>query len=495
MSPSAPTPAPSTPAATAPGATASAAPAPRPPAPRPPMGGGLAPGGTASLRLPGQHFVASLVFLTAGAAGLVVIAPDLAAGSFLSTRVAGVTHLFTLGWLTTTIFGALYQLLPVALGAPVHSEKMGHASFWTFAPGVALFVAGILRNSLPLHHAGIALLTTGIVLLIANVGLTLPKARARDVTWWAVVLALGFLASTLVLGVLLLHNLHTGFLGDRRALTLAVHLHVALVGWVLVMIVGMSHRLLPMFLLAHGADVRWTGRSLAFLPAGLVLFAAGMLLHWPVVAWAGVALLEAGVVCFLIQARAFAARRMRPRLDVGLRFAGISLGFLAASAVIGPVVLAVGGLRHPRLATTYLILGLLGGVALYVVGQFYKVVPFLAWIARFRGRIGREKVPAVAELYSSRVAHVQLVLMTGGVAIIAAGVAAGIAPAVRGGACAFALGVALFLSQIIRVVTVGRPVARTAAVPAGPVAPAGAPAAAPAPPPAPAPTPGAARGG
>ena len=42
----------------------------------------------------------------------------LAAGNFLSQRLAGVTHLFTLGWLTTTIYGALYQLLPVALGAP-----------------------------------------------------------------------------------------------------------------------------------------------------------------------------------------------------------------------------------------------------------------------------------------------------------------------------------------------------------------------------------------
>jgi hypothetical protein len=297
-------------------------------------------------------------------------------------------------------------------------------------------------------HVQLVLMTGGVALIAACVAA-------------GMVPAVNVGSCAFALGVMLLHNLHTGYLGDQRVLTLAVHLHVALVGWVLMMIVGMSHRLLPMFLLAHGADVRWTGRSLVFLPAGLPLFAVGLLMHWPIAAWAGVVLLEAGVVCFLLQARAFAARRMRPRLDVGLRFAGIALGFLAASAALGPVVLAVGGLRHPRLATTYLILGLLGGVALYVVGQFYKIVPFLAWIARFRGRIGREKVPSVAELYSSRVAHVQLVLMTGGVALIAAGVAAGMVPAVHVGSCAFALGVLLFLSQIIRVVTVGRPVARS----------------------------------
>src|SRR5690606_18403979 len=162
---------------------------------------------------------------------------------------------------------------------------------------------------------------------------------------------------------------------------------VALVGWVLVMIVGMSHRLLPMFLLAHGADDRWTGRALTCLPAGLPLLTVGLLAGVPAVTWAGVALLEAGVACFLIQARSFARGRTRPRLDVGLRFTGIALVFLAASAVLGPAVLAVGGLRQPRLATAYLLLGLLGGTTLFVVGQFYKIVPFLAWIARFRGRI------------------------------------------------------------------------------------------------------------
>ena len=31
-------------------------------------------------------------------------------------RVVAVTHLFTLAWITTSIMGALYQFLPVALG-------------------------------------------------------------------------------------------------------------------------------------------------------------------------------------------------------------------------------------------------------------------------------------------------------------------------------------------------------------------------------------------
>src|SRR5690606_33308527 len=52
-------------------------------------------------------------------------------------------------------------------------------------------------------HVGIALVATGVVLVVANVGLSLPAARERDVTWFAVALALTALSSTLVLGVVL----------------------------------------------------------------------------------------------------------------------------------------------------------------------------------------------------------------------------------------------------------------------------------------------------
>src|SRR6185369_5849871 len=95
-----------------------------------------------SMTLVGAHFGAATLYLTAGALGLVWVAPELAIGAYPSPQVAGVTHLFTLGWLTMMIFGALHQLLPVGLGAPMRSLRVGQLSFWCFAPGVALFAAG-----------------------------------------------------------------------------------------------------------------------------------------------------------------------------------------------------------------------------------------------------------------------------------------------------------------------------------------------------------------
>ncbi len=408
-----------------------------------------------SLRLAGWHFAAAMFYLVAGAVGLVWIAPELAMGAFPSPHVAGVTHLFTLGWLTTTIFGALCQLLPVALGAPLRSVRVGRASFLSFAPGVGLFAAGVASGSMALRVSGVLLVATGILLAAGNVAATLPRARSRDATWWGIALGFAFLVSTLVLGLILLHNLHTGFIARARVRVLAAHLHVALVGWVLVMITGVSHRLLPMFLLSEHPDRRWTARALALLSSGTVVLAAGLLVTSTPVLWTGAVLIELGLAAFLWQARGLHRRRARRTLDVGMRFVGTALGFLVAAAVMGPLALA-GGVAHARLATMYVATGLLGGLVLYVAGFFWKIVPLLAWTVRYGGQMGKGRVPTVAELYSARLAHVQLVLMASAVVLIAGGIGAGSAVVVRTGALLYLAGALLFAGQMARVTFGGR---------------------------------------
>ena len=415
---------------------------------------GLTMQGAPSLRLPGEYFAAALLFLSVGAIGLIWIAPELSAGLYLSPHVAGVTHCFTLGWLSMTIFGALYQLLPVALGVSIHSERAGHASFWTFAPGVALFASGVAFSSLMLRYIGIVLISVGVLCLVINVGLSLRRVAKRDVIWAAVTIALSFLTLTLVLGALLAENLHASFLGDWRVRVLAVHLHIALLGWVLMMIVGISHRLLPMFLLAHNTDTRWTRRALTGLAAGVLVLSCGLTVNhrlpYVTLPWVGLLLVESGIACFLTQAVLFFKARKRPRLDAGLRHAATALIFLAATAALAPLVL-ISGVEHRNLDTAYVLLGVLGGLSLYVIGQFYKVVPFLAWMARFRDDMGKKRVPTVAQLYSSRIAHTDLALLVAGILGIAIAVMTGIEPLARFAAILFAIGVALFVSQIIRV--------------------------------------------
>jgi hypothetical protein len=419
---------------------------------------GVVPGAvtpaTGSIVLAGEHFAAATLYLLAGSLGLVWIAPDLAAGNYLSPHVAGVTHLFTLGWLTMTIFGALYQLLPVALGAPIRWPTLGHVSFWTFAPGAGLFACGVADNSTMLHHAGIGLVAIGVVITVTNIAATLPRARSRDVTWAAIAIAITYLSSTLVLGVVLLHNIHTGFIAAERVRVLTTHLHVAIVGWALIMMVGVAHRLLPMFLLAHGADSRWTRRALTLLATAIPLLALGLNAQMPAASWAAVALMEGGVACFLIQANAFYRVRVRKRIDVGMRFAGVAFVFLVIAAALGPIVLWFGP-RLTHLATAYVLTGLLG-IVLFVIGFFYKIVPLLAWVGRYRGKASVAGTPTVAQMFSARLAETQLVIMTSALAILGIAILSSSVVGAYVGTALFLTGILLFASQIGRIALSGR---------------------------------------
>ena len=47
-------------------------------------------------------------------------------------------------------------------------------------------------------------------------------------------------------------------------------------------------------------------------------------------------------------------------------------------------------------------LALLGLVGLAIIGMLYKIVPFLVWFHSYSRHIGRAKVPALADMYSTR---------------------------------------------------------------------------------------------
>lgn len=399
------------------------------------------------LRLPGGHFATGVVFLVLGGVGLTLVAQELAAGAYLSPRVAGVTHLFTLGWITTSIFGALYQLLPVALGQPVRWQGLARLTFWLYVPGLAVFAGSLVALRPDVMVWGAAVFGTGVLLFCVNLAATLKRAAKRDVTWWALTGACAYLFLTLVVGLALAANLRWPFMGTARLVALGTHLHVALVGWVLLVMVGVAHRLLPMFLLSHGATEKPGKWAVGLLAAGAGLLFALHHNPWPALA-RGVptALIAAGLGAFLLQARAFYATSKRPELDPGMRLAASALVVLAAAGVMG-VGLTGAGFGRPRMATAYVLLLVLG-ISLFVAAHYYKIVPFLVWYHRFGPLAGKQKVPRVSELYSARWATVAGALLVGGVLALALGVALGSGGVVRGGGVLFTAGAAVEAVQM-----------------------------------------------
>lgn len=397
---------------------------------------GRATASSPPLVLPGEHFAAALAFFVCGAVGIAYIAPDLAAGSFYLPRVVAVVHLFTLGWIMLSIFGALCQFLPVAVGRSIKWEKLAHVSFGFQTVGVVVFISALLLNNAHVLHLGATLVSTAFVLFAVNLIATLIGAE-RSVTWWALAGASLFLIVTPAYGILLALNLHDGsILGVDRFALAARHIHVAIVGVVLLTMVGVAHRLLPMFLLSHGASERPAWVSTALLFTGSLILAVPF--GGNVTASIAGVLIAAGVIAFLLQAIAFFKTSKRRVIDPGMKLAAAGLGGLALALLIAPFALSR-GLADPRLLATYH-LALLGAVSMFVAGHYYKIVPFLVWYHRFGPLAGLKKIPLVTELYSMRIASVNASILIAGWLGVVAGTYFGWAPVIRVAALVFALG-------------------------------------------------------
>jgi hypothetical protein len=403
----------------------------------------------APFSLTASHFAVALVFLVAGAAGLVWVAPDLAAGRFLVPRVAAVTHLFTLGWITTSIMGAFYQLFPVVLGTRVRWYGLGHGSLALHAPGLALLVAGLVTGIMAATLAGALLLTAGLSLFVVNAVAGMLRAPVRDGTWRTVAAALAFLVVTVVLGASLAGNLKWFYLGANRLQAVGVHMHVALGGWVLLVVVGVGRKLLPMFLLSHDCDQRPGAAAAILVAAGAGVLTLFHHVRGPVVPWVAALLLAGGAAAFLFQAFLYIRRSHRPELDPGLRLAAAGVAFLGVSIVLGLTALAAGFAQGSR-ATTYGAALVVGAFSLFVAGHYYKILPFLVWNHRYAGLVGRGRpVPRVAELYSVRTAGVAAGLLIGGATALVICIGAGWSTAARGAAALFAAGVLVETTQMV----------------------------------------------
>lgn len=398
--------------------------------------------------LPGEHFAAALMWLGLGAAGLVAIAPSLAQGAFLGPRVIAVTHCFTLGWITTSIFGALYQLFPVAVGAPVRSVRAGHATFWVLQAGVAALVAGSWWWRPGLIAAGWVALLLAVGGLSGNTpprGRRAPRGRIIGLYVSAGQIALGLAMAVVAVRV----GAEFGWWPLERLGYVAAHAHLAVVGFATLTAIGVGSRLLPMFLVSRGHaewPLHWMGPAIG---AGLAGFAIGELVHVVLLVLAGGVTMAAGIGLYLYLVSGYFRHRARRALDPGMAHAAAAFGYLGLTTLLGVALLAAPGF-HPRLIAAYGFAGIVGWLSLFIVGMYCRIVPFLTWLHRFSSRAGQPGVPRIADLTSPAASWTTLGLLTIGVAVVAAGVAAGAGSIARVGAVSFAAGAALLLGQHLR---------------------------------------------
>src|SRR3989338_5433683 len=158
------------------------------------------------ISVPLRFFIAAPVFLALAALLLAMAGGNPFAEPHAPAQIAA-THHVTLGFMAMAMLGALQQLLPVVIGSPMPSSQL--VAWFTFLP-----------------------LTAG--------------ATAKNATKTALLLSILSLAGAVALGMLLAGGYANGLPLPYARLANA-HISLALGGWVLLLIIGVSYQVVPMF--------------------------------------------------------------------------------------------------------------------------------------------------------------------------------------------------------------------------------------------------------
>jgi len=385
--------------------------------------------GAALSRWTMTYFAAALLSLLLGEIMMV------AGFGFPSATLRGpetlmLVHVIAIGWLTLLMLGALLQFVPVLVGRSMYGERLALPALLLIIVGLVCLEAGFaaLAGVFPLYtsdlFAGAAALLLGIAIAVTIIGLTLWKARPLPVPARFVAIGIGCLFFAALLGATFaaaLSGIAESEIASRLILGgLPIHVALGLGGWLSFTAIGVSYRLLAMFMLSPESAARF-GRAVLWIGAtALLLVAGGVPFILAFTATLDASLAVAGILGVLV-AGLYASdvvriyrRRVRKTVELNSSASLGAYGALLASALVLLVILFMDNRENTVAALTYLfVFGWLTGLGL---AQLYKIIPFLTWLECYGPVLGKAPTPRVQDLVREKEGAISFALYYASVA-------------------------------------------------------------------------------
>jgi hypothetical protein len=301
--------------------------------------------------------------------------------SHWNPALIGLTHLVTLGFVTMVMLGALFQLLPVLSGEMVPGGSLvARAVHLLMVAGVLCLSAGFVFREYSLLGVAVGLLAMALVGFTVAIGSKLVTNIAGGDSIHAIRLAVAALVVTIGLGF----YRALGYLYPLASTWDLTMLHVswALLGWVLILIMGISFQVIPMFQVTPDYPP-WLSR---FIPP--VIFSGLLLLAFvqtPVAVNGLVIVMGAAVLVYAGFSLRLIGKRKRKLMDVSVRFWQLGLSCLLLAVTLFwltfllPDIAAV-ALLSSRGVMLVVVLMIAGFACSIIMGMLQKIVPFLAFL-------------------------------------------------------------------------------------------------------------------
>ena len=233
-----------------------------------------------------------------------------------------------------------------------------------------------------------------------------------------------------------------------------LHAIAGLGGWLTLTAMGVSYRLLSMFMLSPDVDDRKSNMTLAAgALAVAVAVVGGILAIWlfsglNVVLSVVAALGLATIVLYGRDVIGIFSGRKRRQLELNTRMAVLSFASLAGTALLG-VVLVLTGVFVAHVGA-FVFLAVFGWLSGLVLAKLYKIVAFLTWLETYGPVMGRAPTPRVQDLVSEARASKWFVIYYAAVWFGTLMLLAGQPSAFRAAAAMMTVGLVGIVREVIR---------------------------------------------
>lgn len=364
--------------------------------------------------------MAALACWLAAAAALLAAAGELAAGGVTAPRLLLAVHLVALGFLPLAVTGGALHILPTLLRTDA-SRLRGVAALPLLCAGPALAVGIAHELDWLLWPAALAE-TAGFALIaweLSAMALRAPRGRMLLASRAGVLLSTLHAAAALGLGAALAAREWRPLWGIPHERVIAIHLHLAVVGWLTLLLVTVGRTLGPMLALAPAERPRRAPLEELLLTAGLWLLLVGLALDLHPLEVAGGLLALAAVARFAVMLARVAREQHLDAPEGPLIHLLAGLFFLAQAALLGLGML-LGLVVTPRRLVAYVVALLVGWAAGATLGHLGKLLSLSLWTWWPPG-----PRPKQAVLYPRRLWLVEAVLFAVGLEVVVDAVLAG----------------------------------------------------------------------
>ena len=387
---------------------------------------------------------------------LIIFHPEAFTQHYFNAELLAITHLLVLGWITMIIFGALYQLLPVIMEVKLYSETLAKISFLLMAIGTILLSLAFWHFSFgPLMFiAGISIVIS-VSLFVANALLTAHSSNKNVIERTFIVSSVIWLLFTVLAGLTLAINLSHPFLKVSHVELLKLHAHAGLVGWFVQLIIGVSSKLLPMFMVSHHVNTKKLNFSFYTINIGLPIGIIALYLQYKIGVVFSAIMVVAGIVAYLSFLLASYKKRVKKQLDIGMKQSALSFVFLVIPLfLIFTLLLNIDFLNRLTLplSVAYGSAIVIGFITSLVMGQTYKTLPFIVWLKVYQGKVGKVILPLPKDLYSEKLAIAQVWLFAIGFGFLLIGISTTNTTLVMVSGILLLLSVAFYNLNILKIV-------------------------------------------